>query len=415
MKKYILLVVLIFIISNASASDISKIQERTNEASILIEDFFDSVDRSDILIVTGSEISLEDKILFNLIKSNVNGIQGIEIDTDDNVLEKTEKLDKSLVLIGSKKTNLVSKELNSDLVDMNQTNFSPLIVTTAHTLAGKKILQIFSEKEINNNKNSAGSKSPLAGIIPEKYVPLAATSISLLLLYLWSIIGRTVANIFNDLVSSKVIGRFSKDKKITKKKVHEIKPHEFVNHKEMIAFFVTVVAFAITLSWTWSSDFSEFKNMFFLNLAVVAVISLLRELARLVFCYRNKLRSEYVFWPFGSVLTFVSTFLGNTFSMVSYTLLDEDEIDEKRFGKSVFIISVLTYLVAIATYVFNIISPSLILQMIFVYCIMILFIEMFPLPPMAGADIRKWNLPVWIFSYLLIIISYVYMNFTIYI
>ena len=60
----------------------------------------------------------------------------------------------------------------------------------------------------------------------------------------------------------------------------------------------------------------------------------------------------------------------------------------------------------------NMITPMISYQMIFVYCIMIVFIELFPLPPMAGSDIKKWKGAVWGIFYLVVIISYIFMNFT---
>lgn len=410
MKRAIILLV-ILLLPVAFAQDIVV---QTEEASGVIESFFADVDREDVLIVLGGKISVEDKILFNMIKSNAKELQGIEVDYDRHVAGDPGRLGKSLVLIGSPKTNIMSKEVAGLLSGVNESKYSPLRIVQA-SIDGKKLLMLYSEKEVLNNENHAVKKTPLAGIIPDRYVPIAATSVSLLLMYLWGILGRTAVNMANDFISSKVIGRFSRGRKIKKKKVHEIKPHEFINMNEVAAFLITVCVFALTMSWTWSGDLREFKGMFFLNLAVVASISFLRELVRLVFCYRQRLRSEYVLWPFGTVLTFLSTYLGNTFSMVSYTLLDEDEADEKKFGKSAFLIFAMTYIVGIGAYIINIVRPSLLLQMAFAYCIMVLFIEMFPLSPMAGAEVRKWDMRAWAVSYSLIVLSYIYMNFTAYV
>ena len=119
-------------------------------------------------------------------------------------------------------------------------------------------------------------------------------------------------------------------------------------------------------------------------------------------------------WPFGIVITLISTFLGNTFSLVSYNLLDTEHQAEKKFGKLSFIISLITVIVAFAAYIYNIFNPSVVVQMIFVYCIMSVFIELFPLSPMPGADIKKWNFFVWASSYLFVIASYIYMTLSLY-
>jgi hypothetical protein len=167
------------------------------------------------------------------------------------------------------------------------------------------------------------------------------------------------------------------------------------------------------MTWSYSGDMHEFLRMLGLNFVIVGTVTLIRESFRIFFCYREKLKSEYRFWIFGTLLTFISTLLGNTFSLVSYTLTEGES--EKKLGKLSFIISLITVFASIAAYVINIFHPSLVLQMIFVYCIIVSFIELFPLAPMAGADIRKWNAFVYVIFYLIVFALYVSMNFTMYV
>ena len=74
-----------------------------------------------------------------------------------------------------------------------------------------------------------------------------------------------------------------------------------------------------------------------------------------------------------------------------------------------------TFGLAILAYILNVLFPSLIMQMIFVFSIMIVFIEMFPMSPMPGEDIKKWNFTVWLISYIVIILAYIGLNFSVYI
>lgn len=404
-KSVIIFFLLIMLISSVYAVDTKQIQEKTKEASDIIHSFFDGVGRQNILIVMGDKISLDDKMLFNMMKSQTSEMQGIEIDCDTNVInDEFKKTEKALVLIGGEKTNLVSKDLIPTIKDSKINVLSPVIMVQGFTESGKKIIIIYSEKEVNNNENTAIAKSPLRSLVPDKYIPVVATSMSILLLYLWSVFYKTIAELLNDFISGKLINKFHKRK---------IKKGEFLNVSEVIAFIITVVVFSLTMSWTWAGE--NFWDMFFLNLGVVGTITFFRELSRLLFCHKHKLKSELVLWPFGTIITFLSTWLGNTFSMVSYTKLDEDLADEKKFGKSEFVIGLITYLFAVVAFIWNIISPSLILQMSFVYCVMVLFIEMFPMNPMPGADVKKWNIYVWLLFYLVTFVSYIYMNFTLYV
>ncbi len=398
-KRILLFLIILVTISSAYAQD--NIMDKIDSASQDVSDFFGATPASDIVVVTGSKVSMEDKILFNMLKSNLN-LPGLVILTDSKTCDDT----KDLVLLGSEKTNLLTEDLSDNFENRIKKDYSPLIMETAN-IGDKKVLIIYSRKEIENVQNLAAKKSPLNNIMDEKYVPAAATFLSILLMYLWQIGSKTVLDFLNESISSKIL-----DKKASN---HKIKKNEFLNKHEIIAFVVYVVLFAFSLAYGYSAGFSQFLRIFLINLIIIGVISLIRELARLRFCYKHKLRSEYVLWPFGSVVTVLSTFLGNTFSLSSYTLLDEDEADEKRFGRYAFKISLFTYLLAVVAYLLNIIFPSLIMQMIFVFSIMIVFIEMFPMSPMPGNDMKDWNFTVWLISYIVVIITYIMLNFTVYV
>ena len=403
-KVYSIVLLALLLVGTSYALDTALIKQRMDEAATDVEQFFINCPKENIVIVTGSKISLEDKLIFNIIKSNLDSMQAITIVSDKDYIPKDTD---HIVLVGSDRTNLVSKSFVTDFLD-NRTkkDFSPLILDTSSS-GNNKIMMLYSKKEVTNQVNSAAAKSPLSNIIDEKYVPAAATLLSLFLLYLWQILGKTSFDLISESVASKFL-----DNRASKKK---IKKHEHINKFEIIAFVVYVLIFAWTIAYGWSDNSTDFWYLFKLNLVIVGVISLVREGARLLFSIKHKFRSEFRLWRWGSVVTVLSTFLGNTFSLVSYTLLDEDEKDEKRFGRYSYLLAVLTFLFAVIAYVINIISPSVMWQMMFVFCMLIVFIEMFPLSPMPGYDIRKWNFPVWIISYIAVFLAYVYMNFTAYV
>ena len=399
------LVISIFLINPVLALSITEMKSQIESASSDMSSFFDSIPKEDMIIIKGSKLSTEEKMVFNLIKSNMDKLQGIEIVPDTMQIDGS----KYPVFLGSQKTNYALKNLEGKFIEEQNSLYSPIIIRKG-LFNGKRSMILSSEREINNNENHAIKKSPLNLVMNEKYVPIVATLISMFLLYLWQVIGKTVMETINEFISSKLI-----DKKAKKKRQRKIKKNEFVNLNEIIAFIITVLVFSFIMSWTWTSDSNGFKKICMINLIVVFVITFIREIARLIFCYKFKLISELIFWRFGTVLTIISTLLGNTFSLASYTLLNEGTKDLKKYGKISFMISMFTFVVAIVTYVINLFSPSLILQMLFVYSIMTLFIEMFPKEPFTGYDIRLWSNTVWFISYVVIIIAYVSMNFTLYV
>jgi hypothetical protein len=414
-KSFVFLLIFLISISTIAAIDVSQLKSGIEEASTKVNSFFSQTERQDIIIITGSEISIEDELLFNMLKSQISDIQGLMILSDKQGILKQEINEKDLVLVGGKKTNIVTKELVKD--ESNSVVISPMVLVFYTSPEGKKIMVLYSQKELTNNDNKAAEKSFLSRIMDKKYVPAAATFLSLLLLYLWNIFGKTIMSIISDFSSSKIIQKATAKKKIKKKDIAampHLKLHEFIDKTEIIALFITTIVFAITMSWTWSGDFKEFTRMLVINLIIVGIVSLLRESIRQYMCFKQKLRTEYSFWPFGTILTFVSTCLGNTFSLVSYTLVDEN-VDAKKFGKISFNISLLTFVAAFIAYIANILNPSLVLQMIFVYAIMMLFIELFPMAPFTGNDIKKWSFSKWLIFYIIVTVCYVYVNFTAYV
>ncbi|MCM2325365.1 MAG: hypothetical protein NDI94_02790 [Candidatus Woesearchaeota archaeon] len=414
MKIFSYLLILILLSCPAYSLHTDDLKSEIESASVEVNSFFADVSRTDFLVVSGSHVSMEDKMLFNLIRTSVDYLQSIKVESDVDAIK--EYSGKTIILLGSERTNVLSKKLTEDglLIDAKESRYDPLILKFAKTTDGKKVMMAYSLKEINNNENHAITKSPLAKIMDKKYVPAAATFLSILLLYLWSILGKTAMALANEFISSKILGRASKDKKVNDKIDCNVKLHKFFTPPEIISFFITVLVFTITMSWSWSSDFSEFKAIFFINLIIIILISGLREFLRQLFCYRHKVKTEFTSWPAGAFLTLITTYFGVTFSLASYTLTEDNINEEKRLGKQAFLISLMTYSIALIAYILNILFPSLTLQMIFVFCIMTVFIEFFPFSPFAGNDIKDWNLKTWIIAYAVTIATYISMNFTLY-
>ncbi|MEM2131070.1 MAG: hypothetical protein QXM96_04285 [Candidatus Woesearchaeota archaeon] len=412
-KKKNLLFVLVFIVFINFYYVNADLNENINKASTEIGDFFNEIEHKDITIITGSKISIEEKMLFNLIKSNIVDLQGIEIITDDYELENQEKYkNKNLVLIGSEKTNIITNKIKPSLNNQKKKSYSPLNIVFSE-YNNKKIMIAYSEKEDKNTDNNILEKSFLSNFIDKKYVPFVASFLSILFLYLWNILIKTGFQLGNDLISSKILQKIVSKKKSKKKYLETKKLHQFIEKSEIFAFFLYTIITAIILSYAWSSSKKEFFDLLIINLFIIGFITFIREFARQYYCYKDKVNSEFAFWPFGSLLTLISTFLGNTFSLSCYTLVDENH--EKKFGKVSFYISLYTLIMFFISYFFNIIFPSIILQMIFVYSIFVLFIDLFPLSPMSGNDIIKWNFLSWLIIYLIVFVSYIYINFTAYV
>lgn len=447
LKKIILVLIILINFYTINFNSVNaNLNEKIELVSNEISDFFINIDKGEIIIILGSKISIEEKMLFNLIKTNIIDLQGIEIISDkdyknynlknnlnDNLLNKNSL--KNIVLVGSEKTNLITKELMNNLTIQKEKSYSPIYVIFGEIRnynndnsdsnniekdnnknkineKNKKVLILHSEKEIKNINNNILKKSILKNFIDEKYIPIVASFISILLLYLWNIIFKTGIEFGSDFISSKILQKITSKKK-SKKKAHNIKFLKFIEKSEIIAFILYTIIFSIVISYSWSNNFKSFLELIIISIAVIGILTFVREFSRQYYCFKEKINSELVFWPFGSILTLLSTILGNTFSLASYTLVDEEH--EKLFGKVSFFISIYTYLIALIFYVLNIIKPNLIFQIVFVYCLLVLFIDLFPMKPMAGKDIINWKFIPWLIIYIIVFISYIYINFSAYV
>jgi len=262
-------------------------------------------------------------------------------------------------------------------------------------------------------ENKAAEKSPLSSIIDKKYVPVIATAVSVFFIFLWNILGSSFYQFINDFFASYVRGKKSKDKKVRKNKDFSFKLIKNMDIKEIVSIFLAIIIFAVSMSWTWSIDISGFIELFFINILVVSFIIGLRESCRLYLSHKKMLKTEYVFWPFGALLTLGSTFLGNTFSL-TYYIVFENEDNAKKFGEMYFYIYLLLYGLSLSTFILNFLVPSVVLQMIFVFTIMGVFVFMTPIKPMTGYNIKNWNFKIFLIFYVIVSISYLIMNFSIY-
>ncbi|MDG6218947.1 MAG: hypothetical protein QCI00_05865, partial [Candidatus Thermoplasmatota archaeon] len=178
----------------------------------------------------------------------------------------------------------------------------------------------------------------------------------------------------------------------------------------LVSVILAVLVFSTAMSWTWSSEISEFFHLFLINLFVISIIFTIREILRIHISKKKNIRTAHVFWPLGSLLTIGSTVLGNTFSLASYSYYENKE-DMKQYGRMYFFIFLSLYLISLITFILNFLFPSVFLQMLFVFAIMSVFIDMTPIDPMDGYEVRIWNFKVWLCLYLFVACSYLIMNF----
>lgn len=382
-----------------------------------VVDFFSDYDSSELVFIDGSELPVEDQAVFRFFKLQTSGIEKAET-LKDTTVESLTGLDKEcVVVLGGPKTNLFGSELLTESQNGSFNVTEEAILAPYQLLFGElngsgvHLLWIYSEKELILLENNAADRSLFGLVLDKKIVPIAATLLSMLLLWLWQSLGTTLIEFFSDFFSEKAKDRRLKKRWLKKLSRQKKELHRFIDLHELGAIFASSLVFSGVLTWVWVDELSSYWSLYLTNFLVVGGVLLVSESLRQYWCFKSKVSSEFVFWPFGAVLTVGSTLLGNTFSLASHPALADGE-DDKKFGKIAFRVMLVGLIVVIISYVYNIIYPSRIVQMLFVFLSMEIFIEMFPLPPMDGHDVRKWSPVVWGVFYVFVVLIYIVVNFT---
>jgi len=257
--------------------------------------------------------------------------------------------------------------------------------------------------------NKIDSRSILGDNPDKNYAKIIATILSIILLFLLNYL----IEFFSDYFSEKTIDyRKDKKSKSISKKAMITHPSSFLSFKEIFAIIGSTFILSFVLTWAWVPDFSIFWETFIVFLLIVIVIIFIREALRGFLCSKLKFHSEFYVWPLGAIMMFVSTAIGNTFSLAANHHYDEKDI--KKCGKVSFIVSLVLYIIVAIAFLINLYYPSTILQMIIIVSILNLFIDLFPLNPMDGYEVRHWNKYIWFCLYVIVIISYVTVYFNLY-
>jgi hypothetical protein len=258
-------------------------------------------------------------------------------------------------------------------------------------------------------ENKIDARSLLGDNPDKNYAKIIATILSIILLFLLNYL----IEFLSDYFSEKTIehrkgwkGRFAL------KTAAIAAPSMFLSIKEIIAIISSTFILSFVLTWTWVPDFSMFLETFIVFLLIVLVIIFIREALRGFLCSRFKFHSQFYIWPLGAIMMFISTAIGNTFSLAANHHYDENDI--KKCGKVSFIVSLVLYIILFISFMINLYYPSTILQMIIIVSVLNLFIDLFPLNPMDGYEVRIWNFYLWLSLYIIILISYVVVYFNIY-
>ncbi len=395
-----------------TASQPTPIQTDYEGMQQVIRDQLEGINAKDILIIKGSNLSVQEELLMAIARlqlSKINQIQAMMDTGIDDISATSLDYEKLIFLGGDQSNNLIASLEKDDNLDYSAvyafTSFHISIATM--TTTGTEVLVFSSILEETLLQNKAPERSFLSPIMDKRIIPIVATITSISLLQLVNIFGQTISEFFFDFTSEKLGSR--KKEKHRRKKKQQTRSKRII--KEFLSILIATVIFALALSWTWSSDLTTIWSLFLINLVVIGLFYLIRESLRIYYSKKYQLHTEHVFWPLGSILTIGSTVLGNTFSLASYTYLENEE-KEKRYAHMYHTIFKILFLITICSFLLNIFIPMIPLQMFYVFTIMSLFIDMTPIKPLDGYDVKRWNKRKWLLLYIFVFLSYFIIMFS---
>ena len=400
-------------LNGAGASSADTIETDLNGIRDVIRDELDGYIASDLLIIKGSNLYIQEEMLMAVARLQLPKINQIRMVMDSNInnISITASQYEKLIFLGGPQTNDIvdSLDAENDIEVTTIYSYTSFLISVASIPSMEtEVLILSSTLEETMLTNKAPERSILSQIMDKRLIPIVATITSISILQLINVFGTTVSEFFFDFTSEK-LGTRKKEKHQTKKERSKKRSNRII--KEITSILLASIIFALALSWSWTDDLSNILHLFIINFLVIGLFYLIRESLRVHYSKKYQLHTEHVFWPLGSVLNVGSTILGNTFSLASYTYLENEE-SEQRYSKMYYTIFKILFIVTICSFFINIFFPATALQMFYVFTIMSLFIDMTPIKPLDGYEVKQWNKRKWLLLYIFVFISYFIIMFS---
>ena len=367
----------------------------------LIEEIESFIGDDKPIIVQGAQSSKTERILFSLARDKYPAFKGAEI-IDESELDSINVSGRTVILIGGPSQNAVSAEVVSrEEHVLNHTEIPVGSVTLVISDTGRYV--VFSDKAGFAEPGRDLSGSPLAKIMREEYIPIAATGISLFLLFLGRLLFGFFYKAFRLMAADRLMSRFKK--KEIRHHHHMVKYISMrIKPLEWAAIISAATVFALSASFYFVTNSSFMFRIVIINISIYS----LRHVARLVMDVKHELHTEYKFWIWGGIITVLSGWLGNTFSMAGYIVSDGKKSDKE--GHIAYLINLLTFLAFAVLFVFALFSSSQTLRIGANLALAISVIQMLPFRPFSGKKVYEWKKGLWWLSFIPMFACYVGAN-----
>ncbi len=356
-----------------------------------------------VVLVRGSSLGAAEDAALEQMKQAYPMLGQVAQADDSQTLASLEERYAIILLVGGPGQNAVSREAETSrqLAFENLTEAgSPLIVRQARLDGGRSVTIFSLARGYENEGRSNVQNSPLAAIIPEKYVPAAATATGMGLMWLLPHILKLVRMFVGKFAAAK--GK--QDKKMRTEGIGFDIGHTHINLYELVSIFAAAAVFGVGIAWTFAAGQDYLLQIVGANVVVACVLFYGQSALRILIAHMVKMKTQFQFWLGGSALTLLSAYLGNMLASPGFFVEEEvaggkdkrseEQKEKDRTRKAAWIrlgIIALTAAFGLGFFVLNLLAPSKLLQAFMVACTLNAACDMLPIKPMAGTVIKKWN------------------------
>ncbi len=324
-------------------------------------------------------------------------------DTESMELLRT---DSFLVILGGPSQNDLAFYLEKEEMVKRTWNISDSMMARSGTTPGGGKFIILSDLRGYKNLRKEGIiSSPLAGIMPREYIPIASFLISIFGLAAIPVIRIYLAGIFK--TKERDTGRKKVDEKFTGINLFGVP----IRFREILSVFLGAFFYGMGVAYLYAGFTLELIPMGIASVIFVALLYYLRSLTRWFFDGRYKTHTEYVFWGTGGSLCWISSIFGFTLQTPGFEV---EKIPEKFEKKAAFmkwaVLSVAMF-VGLSIFIINFFFPNESLPVFQTVASAIAVTEILPFVPMPGVLIKKWNFWLWAVTFFTFVPIYFLINF----
>jgi hypothetical protein len=377
----------------------------------------------DMYIVYGSDLDLFERLVFDSLTSdalsvksqarfsegNETVVKDIKINKkllseNETSLERLKEGAALIVLVGGRTHNSITgKVYDSGYMVNESTKFMGQLIVGRVDLDNDSKAVVLYHKIAGEGvrlEREAVKYSPLREVMPEEYVPVAATGIGLILMHLFAI-SKTIAEFL-----ALDIGRKKKTFGHVGPKIMGVR----VREAAAILGAASVLGFAVT--WTFAGPSSGFLSLLFMNSWICLFAALSHELSHRLVGRLFGIKIEYRFWYMGSFITIVTAFLGNSFGIQGFLMEKiEGDISKWKYAATKLAAPLISTTITVIFAVLYLNNPGVVFQMVYTTASIWAMAEIMPVKGLDGYDIRRWNRLLWFLFFMTISIIFFTVNF----